>query len=396
MSSAHRAGRGWAVLGLAALVVIGWALLPSREEPAGDAREAVPAAPRQPAPETADRTPPAPEPAGEPDSSIGAETPRREASAECAPATDSEPSTARTIGMPAASDLAAVSARIVGSSDPEHLAAAALLAETPAERIDHIARAIETGRDNPVVVWIAVRLCSDVLSDESRDADCPMQEWERDLLRLDNQNSEAWILVAANRLRRGETDTALEAMQIAAAAPVTNEYFAESVAMVQRAVAAAGGYSFREQALIAFGVAAATPLPSYADYLRMCTEQAETDRLWAEACLEYGRLAERQSTTIIGRAVSQTIQEAALDAMGYDASEVVARREAERRAQIASVTLGTPELVLESPARLASFLTLLKEQGEWSANARMQEEAARMQEQDRQAGRGSTEATECR
>ena len=74
---------------------------------------------------------------------------------------------------------------------------------------------------------------------------------EDQLLKLDGQNSEVWIHVAARRLERGDSKGALAALQRAASATETNAYWPDTIELLERGLAAAGGYSFPERASIA-------------------------------------------------------------------------------------------------------------------------------------------------
>jgi hypothetical protein len=204
------------------------------------------------------------------------------------------------------------------SRDAEHLAAAAMMTRNPRDRVADITRAMAAGSQNAAIVWLAVQICGAA----NGVVPCPEREWEERLLRLDGENSEAWIHVAARRLGRGESVAAFDAIQRAAAAAETNVYWPETVELVERGLEAAGGYSFSARASTAFGVAAANQ-PAYKSHVDMCKARSEVDRAWADACLRYGQVAEQRRKTVLGQTSARTLQIAVLEAIGDQ--EAIAR-----------------------------------------------------------------------
>jgi hypothetical protein len=261
--------------------------------------------------------------------------------------------------------------QLLVSRDAEHLAAAALLSRNARDRVDDITRALATGRQNPAVVWTAVQICA-AADDQIA---CPAQEWEDRLLDLDGQNSEVWIHVAVRRLERGDARRALDAVQRAAAAPVSNTYWPDTVELLERGLAAAGGYTFPERAALAFGVAAANQ-PDYASYLNMCKAQSQADRAWADACLRYGQVAELQRKTLLGQTSARTLQISVLEVVADDLA--VAGVRARGRANIATTEerRRADTLIMSGPRPFARYLAKLRESGESAAVAYMLEDAS--------------------
>ncbi len=259
--------------------------------------------------------------------------------------------------------------QLLVSRDAEHLAAAALLSRNARERVDDITRAFTIGRQNPAIVWTAVLICAAADSQ----IPCPAREWEDQLLKLDGENSEAWMHVAARRLERGETRAALDALQRAAAAPVSNAYWPDTVELLERGLAAAGGYSFSERAAIAFGVAAANQ-PDYASYLTVCKAQSQADRAWADACLRYGQAAEVQRKTLLGQTSARSLQIAVLEVVADD--EAVARVRARGRESVATTEerRRADALIMSGPRPFARYLAKLRDSGESAAVAYMLED----------------------
>ena len=267
-------------------------------------------------------------------------------------------------------NIAAARERLLDSRDAEHLAAAALLSRNVSERVDDITSAFATGRQNAAIVWTAVRICA-----EAGDAvPCPAQQWEDQLLKLDVQNSEVWIHVAVRRLERGDAKGALAALQRAASATETNAYWPDTVELLERGLAAAGGYSFPERASIAGGVAAAHQ-PDYASYLSMCKTRSEVDRAWADACLHYGEVAERQSKTVLGQTSARSLQIAVLQIVGGDLPVAAVRARGRDAVATTEQRRRADALITSGPRPFSRYLAKLRESGESAAVAYMLEEA---------------------
>jgi hypothetical protein len=209
-------------------------------------------------------------------------------------------------------DTFGIRERLVQSQDPEHLAAAALFADSAADQVEDITKALAAGPGNALLLGIAVRIC-----DEAIDAvDCPIEKWEDEWLRVDGQNRYAWVRVAANRMRRGEPQAALNAMQHAASAAETHAYWPATLEMLDRARAAADDYQLSDRA--ARDIATAN-IPDYEAYAQMCRAQSLASAAWADACFRYGQQAELQDKTALGRAAARAVQAASLGVNGDEA-----------------------------------------------------------------------------
>jgi hypothetical protein len=291
-----------------------------------------------------------------------------DAAAATQPCASTEPA---EIAAATAIDAAEARDRLLVSLDYEHLAAAALLSAHPSDRVAAITRALARGRHDPTVVWLAALICNAAVESDA----CPAQQWESLLLALDDQNSEAWIQAASSRFERGEIRAALDALRRAASSPETRTYWPETVELVERALAAAGGYSFSARAELAFGVAAAHQ-PDYAAYARVCRAQS-ADAEWTEACRAYGELAERQGKTELGQAVARGMQIAALEALGDERArdEVAARQ---RQARETRDRRRAEAFLAGSPRHFTAYLATLRERGETAAFAEADAAAARL------------------
>lgn len=267
--------------------------------------------------------------------------------------------------------------RLTASSSGEHLLAAALLQTDQASRFDLVERAVAAAPGDPLVLWSAVRICSD----PRYSPDCPLREWEQRLIAVDGQNGESWVRVAANRYTAGEVSAALEAMRSAATAAESSIYWTEMIESIERGLRVAGDFSFFERADNAIGFAA-TQLPRYSGLTTMCSEQSPASPEWADACLKYGELAELRADTFVGVSIALSVQRLVLEAVGESAraAEVEERRLARDR-EFADAMRGmnaTLELVIQDPTLFYSWLAMIRSEGEVAAARRVTADIERL------------------
>jgi hypothetical protein len=162
----------------------------------------------------------------------------------------------------------------------------------------------------------------------------------------------------------------LRALRRAGTAPVTRSYWPESVALLERAFAV-GDMPFEERAGNAFG-AAAMNVRDYGSTTRMCRTQSATSREWADACLAYGELAERQGWTMLETAIARAIQKAALEALQDDErlAAVIARQDHFRRQQsevLSAERVKSGEAAVTDALFFSRYLESIGERGEIAA-----------------------------
>jgi len=269
-----------------------------------------------------------------------------------------------------------LSDRLSESSSAEHLHLAALLEDDSALRVKLLDRAISLNPSDPLLIWGAVQICSDV--DEP--TTCPLRDWEKRLIAIDGQNSESWVRVAANRYKAGEYDAALEAMRYASTAAESRTYWTEMIEMSERGLNAVSDYAFPERVRWAFGF---SNLPRYVDYVTMCTGQSAENVDWAYACMAYGELVENQGKIELGVAIAQHIQQQALEALGEweKAAEVEQRLQASRQERMDSIggyNAETMRLIFSNPALFYSYMAAVRSKGESEAQRYFAEEIERL------------------
>jgi hypothetical protein len=274
-----------------------------------------------------------------------------------------------------------LSKSLAASSVAEHLHVAAMLEDDPTRRFELLDDAVSQSPSDPFLMWGAVHICSQSIETTP----CPLQEWERTLVAVDRQNSEAWIRVAANKYAASEYGAALEALRYASSAAVSNSYWTETIEMIERGIAAAGDFGFPERASMAFGIAA-SELPRYGDYTRMCEERSANSVDWSYACLAYGELVESQGKTEIDVSIARDIQRLALESLGEveRAAEVQQRIDARRQERLDSFKDYDPNverLIFSNSNLFTAYLAAIRSVGEEAAWRQMTKEIERLIEQ---------------
>lgn len=269
--------------------------------------------------------------------------------------------------------------RILASSrDPEHFLVSLLL-ESPESRAANDATAQVTLLDlgdrasrsgSKLLAWHALRACA------AAKPSCPIAHLEQRLLEADRQNAEAWALVATLRYERGDVSGALAAMQGAARAQTSTWYWTETIALIERSLAAQTSMSYEYRMTNAFGSGAvALPSPGLLD---MCKAESAANRAWGEACLALGRVRAERNETMLAKLFAYSLREQALTALGdrEGAAEVAAERafvDAERRISGASREPGASmqrlqwALIMSDPVRMHAYLGTVRQFGEDAA-----------------------------
>jgi hypothetical protein len=248
------------------------------------------------------------------------------------------------------------------SSTSEHLHVAARLASDPAERIELLERALSINPWEPILLWGAVQMCSELKSTTA----CPLQDWGKRLVEVDSKNTETWARIAANQYAAGDTASAFAAMQRASSAAESSMYWPESIGMLERAYAASTNLSFGQRATSAFGM---VWLPQYGDIIEMCRVEAAISLEWGDACLRYGELLEVQGKTDFGFAIARAIQRETYKALGKNsqAEALQARTRTLREESALSEQAYDPAedmLMISTPKLFAAYLADVRSKGE--------------------------------
>ncbi|MEM7081830.1 MAG: hypothetical protein AAF465_03785 [Pseudomonadota bacterium] len=277
-------------------------------------------------------------------------------------------------------------------TDADALLTAAILASDEQTKLDLLLQAIETGTQEPIVLWHAMTRCL-----RSNDARCSTAALEERLLAVDGQNSESWMHIAAGRFSRGQTDDALHAVRQAAAAPESHDFFVDTVRLVLNALSASD-IRAQHHMSAAIGFAAAG-VPSYLPITQMCRDQGQLQDEWAYACAAYAQTSAKQNKTQLSVMISLAIAQSAYETLGD--LRLAERTEAQRfdtRTRFRNtmpLSFGTPQRGFTSNATIdldgalyssqtlsAAFLDAIEQHGELHAREQFYERVAHHVDRD--------------
>ncbi len=179
---------------------------------------------------------------------------------------------------------------LIAAGDADSLAAAALLSigpgVNPAQRLTLIARAVSEAPDRPDLVWLNVRLCTEVDG-------CNPEPLEAQLRAVDPDNGAAWF----NTLGRpgSRNDEAEIRKDLAAIASSTrfDTYWNTTVVHVTHALLRTQTMDLRTAFTAAIGVAAGTLFPPYQPIVNACKGEFLKDADVVATC--------RQVASVMGR-----------------------------------------------------------------------------------------------
>ncbi len=268
--------------------------------------------------------------------------------------------------------------RLSKSDDGDHAFAAAMLGAWHGGRYELFGKANALDSDNRVYRFHNATEC------QRTGANCDTDTVLGEVVRVDADNSEAYLLRSMEHYRNQNFDLALSDLQMAAMMPRTESYFVDLVAIMERALAATG-MGFSERSFMAFGLAASSGT-SYATLSQMCTKMSVENLAWRASCIEYLERAEQQATTEIGHAIALGVLNSVVHD-GDDANKrnaVAKRYAAYRERSKESVKRAMDEhyendyYLFESPRLFNDYLNHMKAHGEYSAQQFLVEETARL------------------
>lgn len=273
----------------------------------------------------------------------------------------------------------AVVSRLEQAADAELRLAAVLLSRedrSPAEHLARLATLATTGEGRDLALWNLLAACND----SPHAAYCSDERLTALVQQTDHANSEAWAMLASQRLARGDTARAADAMQQAIGSPTSETYAIEHVQLFERAYAAASGLGLVERTVQALGDAAGVT-PSHLPLFRACTGLGETDIFWRRLCFEYARQLASRSTTLLVETIAVSLQQkmAELDGDLELAMRLRQQLETQREASLEQARrygVLIEELAFDE-AFTARWLNELFVNGERAANAMHSEELER-------------------
>lgn len=220
-----------------------------------------------------------------------------------------------------------VMATLSDSRNAEHLLSVALLSQMESENVDRalLDKATAVDPDNPLIAWNQLLLCM-----EAGGVNCDLQGVSANAISADGDNGMVWLQIAALRLRQDNQVAAIRAARRAVASPGFDDYFIDTVLLIERALASVGDSSFQDRIIVGMGLAAATSA-SYDGILEHCGEIVASDGVWVELCDQVGARMFSEGSSLAVNALGASLQ------------------------KTAAAHTGDERLIAEAAARYASF-----------------------------------------
>jgi hypothetical protein len=275
-------------------------------------------------------------------------------------------------------DRKAIARQLSSSADPEHRLLAALFEGNNSLNIQQtsLVAAHREFPNNKLLLLAALRTCAWLPGA----AACSRDDLERSAIRLDGENGFTWQSIAVNRLKRGDSEGALDALRRATTAANFSSYALEQFEGLERGLSAAGGLLFLERVTLAQMDQSAPPLNER--LLREACDERATDRgVWLEHCANLGQRLEREGDTIylnfLGLGLLKNVYGQSGNAQQMS--------EVDKKGKILAASLSDSFKGLERLGNQDRLLTYYNEQrrdgGERAALKALQAEAERLRQQ---------------
>ena len=200
--------------------------------------------------------------------------------------------------------VVAFSDTLSASKNPDELVFYTVLAEQNGEALSRLVEEIDAGSRSPYLVWKAVNRC---LSRNGSAFACPRAKWIELQKQLDGDNSEVWMRLAGLRFAQSNNAAGMAALERAANATRTEDYFARDLQTIVSGAEASGEVSRYEAALFALGVSS-TVLPAYEYHSYACLDPAITDAYRIQLCEQYAANVQSRPTSAIVASTAQSIE----------------------------------------------------------------------------------------
>ncbi len=218
-------------------------------------------------------------------------------------------------------------AAFIESKNIDELVFATTLNDQSGLGIERFVEEISSGARSPYLLFKAVDRC---YAKNGSAAYCPREQWLELLTQLDSENSEVWIRVAGLRFVQGDDEAGMAALQRAATASGSDDYYARDLQNFVNGFSASGDVTRYEAVRLAQGLAA-SDLPAIEYHFYACTSPDISDARRLALCEQYVSNVQSRGTTEILRNVTERIDLFNLEARGsVEAAEQLQQQRDER------------------------------------------------------------------
>ena len=204
---------------------------------------------------------------------------------------------------------------LAASNDLEHRLTASLLktdGEMP-DAIEDLERLLTAMPEHPVLHWRLLDAC------DARPGYpfCESGEAEARVIATLGANGEAWAKIAHYRIKRGDDAGGLEALFNAHAAAEFQTYWGKETELVFRGLSVFANSPVSERLIEATGRATTMPAPEL-KLVNQCLLRASHSPDWQRACMAYGERKEADASTLVGKSIGLSLQDAMATAAGME------------------------------------------------------------------------------
>ena len=168
-------------------------------------------------------------------------------------------------------DMERTKQSLIAAGDADSLAAAAMLGfgpkVDPMQRLTLIARAVKEAPDRPDLVWLNVRLCTQVES-------CNSEPLEAQLHALDPDNGAAWSDSIGRAGKRNDVVAVRKDMVAVATSTRFDTYWNATIFHVTNAIVKTHTMNLSTAFIATIGVASAISIPAYQTIVNACKGEA--------------------------------------------------------------------------------------------------------------------------
>jgi len=196
---------------------------------------------------------------------------------------------------------------LIAAADADSLAAAAMLSIgpgiDPVQRLTLISRAVAEAPDRPDLVWLNVRLCTEVDG-------CNPEPLEAQLRALDPDNTAAWFNSIGRAAKRNDEAAVRNNLAAIASSTRFDTYWNTTVVHVTQALLRTKTMDLRTAFITAIGVAAAIVFPPYQFIANACKGEFLKDPDGVVICRRVASVMRRGDTyltELIGLAITRRV-----------------------------------------------------------------------------------------
>ncbi len=198
---------------------------------------------------------------------------------------------------------------------------------------------------------------------------------------MDSSNGAFWTSVAQSDIEDRNWVAAAASLEKAVSATRFDTYFADTVMLLERGLAASSNLNYTERYAVAMGHASAQALPEYKHLMDACKSSENEDGTWVSLCRDLGNMMAANSDDVVSTMIGYTLVRIAAERSGdleYAARLEKENRDAYRGMKKVFFDSGADNLMVNDPRVAAMYLEVFASHGELAAIRAVAKEAERL------------------